>query len=134
MLFASLPNGANTVVVSVQGDLVGGGSFSGDVSVNVIKFSWLAAGSMASISPNPMNPEGTLTFVTTQPGPTSVHLFDVNGRLVRTVMASQYVMPGVHAVTIDGRGEQGSRLASGVYFYRVLGPDGPIQGSFSVLR
>lgn len=133
-LFAGLPNGTSDVVVTVRGDLVGGGVFSGDVAVHVIKFSWLGAGSLASVSPNPLNPQATLSFVTTQPGVTTVQVFDPRGRLVRNVMPRQYLMPGLHELTLDGRNENGNRLASGVYFYRVQSAEGVIKGSFSVLK
>lgn len=133
-LFSSLPNGTSNVVVSVQGDLVGGGKFSGDVAVHVIKFSWLGAGALASVSPNPLNPQGTLSFVTTQPGTATVQVFDPRGRLVRNLMPRQYLMPGIHEVTLDGRNENGNRLASGIYYYRVQAAEGVIKGSFSVLK
>ncbi|HKW50121.1 MAG TPA: PKD domain-containing protein, partial [Candidatus Eisenbacteria bacterium] len=40
----------------------------------------------AAVYPNPFNPEGTLTFSTSQPGRVMVRLFDIHGRLVRTMM------------------------------------------------
>ncbi len=133
-LFDSLPNGTSNVTVTVRGDLVGGGKFSGDVAVRVIKFSWLGAGALASVSPNPLNPQGTLSFVTTQPGTATVQVFDPRGRLVRNLMSRQYLMPGLHEVTIDGRNENGNRLASGIYYYRVQSAEGVVKGSFSVLK
>jgi hypothetical protein len=49
-------------------------------------------------------------------------------------MSREYVMPGAHDVTVDGRNEQGNRLASGVYFYRVESVDGVSKGAFTVLK
>ena len=57
-LFAGLPNGTTDAVVTIRGDLAAGGQFTGDVSVHVVKLGWLGAGSLASISPNPLNPQG----------------------------------------------------------------------------
>ena len=133
-LFAGLPNGTSTIVASLQADLSTGGKVRGDVSIRVIKFSWLSAGSLASVSPNPLNPQATLSFVTTAPGQTSAQIFDPRGRLVRNVLPRQYLMPGLHQVTIDGRNDQGNRLSSGVYFYRVQSIDGVSKGSFQVLK
>jgi len=39
----------------------------------------------ASISPNPLNPAAKLSFATTKPGAVKVQMFDVNGRLLRTI-------------------------------------------------
>lgn len=133
-LFAGLPNGTNNVTVTVGGDLTTGGRFQGDVAVRVVKFSWLGAGSLASVSPNPLNPDATLTFVTTQPGSASAQMFNVQGRLVKTILSKQSVSPGVHEVRVDGRDDTGNPLASGVYFYRVESPDGVSKGALTVLK
>ncbi len=133
-LFASLPNGTSNVDVALEGALTSGGRFQGSTLVHVIKLGFLGSGSLASVSPNPLNPRGKLTFVTTQPGVASVQVFDLNGRLVRTLMARQSLPPGIHEVAVDLRNEQGNRLASGIYFYRVLSVDGVSRGAFTVLR
>jgi PKD repeat protein len=84
--------------------------------------------------PNPFNPQGRLSFVTARPGSASVQLFDLQGRLVRTLLPQQYLGAGTHEVKIDGLSDQGARLSSGVYFYRVLTADGATEGSISVLK
>jgi len=45
----------------------------------------------------------------------------VRGRLVRTLVdaGSGMLTPGVHAVTWDGKDEQGRRVATGVYFSKL---------------
>ena len=133
-LFASLPNGTTTVTTTLTVDLGSGGRVSGDVSIKVIKFGWLDAGSLATVSPNPLNPQAKLSFVTTRPGEATVQIFDLHGRLVRNLMPRQYVMPGVHELTIDGWNEQGNPLSSGVYFYRVESPEDVSKGSFVVMK
>jgi hypothetical protein len=49
-------------------------------------------------------------------------------------MPRQYLMQGLHELAIDGRNEQGNRLSSGVYFYRVQSVDGVSKGSFQILK
>jgi hypothetical protein len=61
-------------------------------------------------------------------------VFDLQGRLVRVLMPRQYLAPGMHDLTIDGRDDQGLRLSSGIYFYRVQSADGVTNGSFSILK
>jgi hypothetical protein len=122
------------VTATMAADLSNGGKISGDVSIRVVKFSFLGAGQLSSVSPNPLNPQAKLMFVTTAPGEASVQIFDVRGRMVRNLMQRQYLTPGVHELVIDGRNEQGNRLSSGTYFYRIQSGEGPIKGSFQVLK
>jgi flagellar hook capping protein FlgD len=84
--------------------------------------------------PNPFNPQGRLSFMTTRPGSASVQLFDLQGRLVKTVLPQQYLGAGDHMVTIDGLSDQGTSLSSGVYYYRVSTADGVTEGSISLLK
>ena len=84
--------------------------------------------------PNPFNPQGRLSFMTTRPGSASIQLFDLQGRLVRTLLPRQYLGPGDHEIAIDGLNDQGIGLSSGIYFYRVSTADGVTEGSISVLK
>ena len=53
-----------------------------------------------------------------------MELFDIQGRLVRTIVNESFVPAGAHEATIDGRGQRGEKLASGVYFVRGTTADG----------
>jgi hypothetical protein len=88
----------------------------------------------ASVAPNPLNPSGMLSFNTVKPGRVRVTMFDLQGRLVRTLTEMPVLPAGEHAVRIDGRGERGEVLPSGVYFYRVDSPDGAVTGHFAILK
>ena len=48
-----------------------------------------------------------------------VQLFDVNGRLIRTLRDESEVRAGRHNVTIDGTASNGGRLSSGIYYVRI---------------
>jgi hypothetical protein len=133
-LFAGLPNGLSHVEIELEGDLLSGGRFHGTAMVYVVKLGFLDSGALASVSPNPLNPQATLTFVTTQPGIASAQLFDLHGRLVRNLMPPRSLTQGIHEVTVDGRNDQGSRLASGVYYYRVRSVDGISKGTVVILK
>ncbi len=125
-----LTPGTNRLVVT--GALLSGERFEGADSVRVIdpRHQPLSA----AVSPNPLNPLGVLTFETAQSGQVSIYLFDIQGRLVRRLLESKSVQEGSHEVLIDGRGEAGQPLASGVYFYRVEAPGGSVSGRFAVLK
>jgi len=73
--------------------------------------------------PNPMNPTTRIQFTNgTANGRVKVEIFDVTGRLVRSLVDSK--MPaGVHEVTWDGASEGGSTVPSGMYFYRMTAED-----------
>ncbi len=113
LLFSGLPSGNNTVEVTLEGNLVGGGSFCTTLT-HVVKGT--GGGLSASVTPNPLNPSAALTFATTKAGRVKVQLFDVRGRLMRTLLDDGTAPAGYHDVEIDGRDANGMKLASGVYY------------------
>jgi hypothetical protein len=130
-LFAGLPSGKSEVTVRVEGMTFAGAPFGGETTLEV---SGGGSSLAPSISPNPLNPEATLTFRTERPGPISVRVFDAQGRLVRDLWSDRSAAPGTHDVRIDGRGSNGEPLASGIYWYRIDAPGGTATGQFAVLK
>jgi len=104
-------------------------SASGDVAGN-----GASGASAAFVSPNPLNPEAMLTFTTSRPGSAKVDLFDVQDRLVRTILGSADMAAGSHQVKIDGRGQSGQKLAPGVYFVRGTTADGTFKNTIMILK
>jgi len=74
-------------------------------------------------APNPFNPETTIRYTVAQAGRATIHIYSVGGSLVRTLVDKQHGA-GSYSVRWDGRDDQGRRLASGVYFYRLETPAG----------
>ena len=73
--------------------------------------------------PNPFNPSTTISFSASQRGSAMLEIYDLTGRLVRTLLSGE-VAAGNHSVLWDGRNERGTSVGSGVYFYRLkLGTD-----------
>jgi FlgD Ig-like domain/NHL repeat len=68
--------------------------------------------------PNPFNPFTQIEFELPHASHVSIRIYDVTGRLVRTVMNAS-LPAGFHKATWDGRGERGALAASGVYFYEM---------------
>jgi hypothetical protein len=64
-------------------------------------------------SPNPFQGSALISFRLPGSGPVSLNLYDLRGRLVRTLVHGEQVA-GSHVVTLDGAG-----LPSGIYFYRL---------------
>ncbi|MGE5177249.1 MAG: Ig-like domain-containing protein [Hyphomicrobiales bacterium] len=123
-------SGKTTVTVSLEADLLTGGRIHGDLSVDVAAQGGALA---ASLSPNPPSGMATLSFVTTDSGWARVRLYDVHGRLVRTVLDERGAAAGLHRVSLDGRGADGGRLPSGVYFFRIDAAEGSETGRFALV-
>ncbi len=68
--------------------------------------------------PNPFNPSTRIRFALRESGNVSLQIFDVQGRLVRT-LADGYFSHGVYNLTWNGSTDRGRNAASGVYFYRL---------------
>ncbi len=73
--------------------------------------------------PNPFNPETTIPFSLAAPGRVVIRVFDIAGRIVRTLV-DRVETVGPHAVRWNGKTDGGERAASGVYFYRITYPSG----------
>ncbi len=71
--------------------------------------------------PNPFNPATTIQYGVEKKGPVSLKIYDVSGRLVRTLVNST-MEAGDYRIVWDGRGEGGKNVASGVYFARIETP------------
>ena len=81
----------------------------------------VAALSLAVPAPNPTRGRSLVTYAlpgTDGPAAVSLEVFDLSGRLVRTLVRA--VQPaGEYHVTCDGRDDRGRSLASGMYFVRL---------------
>jgi hypothetical protein len=72
--------------------------------------------------PNPFNPSTTVYYdVPAGGGNVSMRVYDVSGRLVRTLVDG-HQSEGSRSVTWDGTGDRGQSVASGIYFYRMSAP------------
>jgi parallel beta-helix repeat protein len=87
-----------------------------------------------SVKPNPVGRQAFLTFSTSRPGPLQVELYDVGGRRVRMLAADSNSPAGVHVLPLDDRRDDGGRLGSGVFFYRIRSVDGSSKGSFLIMK
>lgn len=68
--------------------------------------------------PNPFNPRTAISFNLPRAADVTLSVFDIQGRLIRSLLDSAHFTAGSHQQMWDGRDSQGQMLASGVYFYR----------------
>ncbi|MEN8006130.1 MAG: FlgD immunoglobulin-like domain containing protein [Candidatus Krumholzibacteriota bacterium] len=70
--------------------------------------------------PNPFNPLTRIRFELAQATAVDLRIYDMQGRLVRVLLAEKLVEPGVYEAEWDGRDGRGARVATGVYLYRLV--------------
>ena len=70
-------------------------------------------------APNPFNPRTQIRFRLETAGPVTLRIYDLAGRLVRTLVDDGALEAGLHEVSWEGRSDQGRTLASGLYFPRL---------------
>jgi hypothetical protein len=69
--------------------------------------------------PNPFNPTTTLAFDLPAAARVRLRVFDVAGRLVRTLAEGTRLEAGTHRMLWDGRDERGAAVSAGVYLYHL---------------
>ncbi|MGD9549280.1 MAG: choice-of-anchor D domain-containing protein [Candidatus Krumholzibacteriia bacterium] len=68
--------------------------------------------------PNPFNPRTEIRFEAREPGRARITIYDVSGRLVRTLV-DQVVTAGPHMEVWQGRDDTGRPVPSGAYYVRM---------------
>ncbi len=68
--------------------------------------------------PNPFNPETQITFDLPQAGHVKIQIYDISGRLVRT-LADGLMNAGRHQVKWDGHDQAGQQVSTGIYLCRL---------------
>lgn len=72
--------------------------------------------------PNPFNPKTTIRFALAANEHVHLSVYDLGGRLVKTLVDEPMVAAN-HEVVWDGKDNSGARVASGVYFYKLVAGD-----------
>jgi hypothetical protein len=68
--------------------------------------------------PNPFNPQTEIRFAVKEDGPVKLRIYNAQGRLVRTLVDEVFTR-GEHQVLWRGLDDDGRRLSSGMYLYRM---------------
>ena len=84
--------------------------------------------SILKIYPNPFNPTTTMQFKVGTDGHTSLHVYDITGHLVETII-NEKLMAGDHYYKWDASG-----LSSGIYFIHINLPTGNITQKITYLK
>jgi hypothetical protein len=84
--------------------------------------------------PNPFNPNARIEFTLPSPSEVSLRVYNVAGRLVRTLAAGEKFDAGSNTVAWDGVTESGRQAASGMYFYRIETRFSVAQGKLVLIK
>jgi len=68
--------------------------------------------------PNPFNPSTTISYAVPDEALVKVQIYDVTGKLVSTLVNGKQ-QAGIHQIEWTGKDAYGSRVATGVYFYKM---------------
>jgi len=85
------------------------------------------------IAPNPFHGRATIAFDVPRHAPLAIRVYDVSGRLVRT-LKNGAVDPGRHAIDWDGRDDARKSTASGIYFVEMQAPGFRKIGRLTLLK
>ncbi len=120
---------ANSVAIQSDGKIVAAGYSTGNAGGEVFAVARFLPSNVTAIKeinstpksfalyqnyPNPFNPTTAITYQLSANSHVTLKVYDILGREVATLV-NQKEIAGSHSVTFDG-----SRLASGVYFYRLV--------------
>lgn len=83
--------------------------------------------------PNPFNPSTTIKFALPTAGRTQIHIYDLAGRHVRTLL-DEDMTAEVHSVVWSGDDDEGHTVSAGVYFYKVSSGDHNAVGRMALVK
>jgi PKD repeat protein len=128
-LLAHVPNGTTVTLLITAKTLSDGVPIRG--AIDMVKQG--PATIAATASPNPLNPETTISYSVAAGGMISVRIFSVSGQLIR-VLSEEPATAGMYRVRWNGFDDGGRRVPSGIYFVRVEQNGESSISKLSVLR
>jgi hypothetical protein len=78
--------------------------------------------SLSHAYPNPFNPVTKIAYSVKEAGPVTIEVYNVAGKVVRTLLDTEFDTASEGFVVWNGANDGGERCASGVYFYRIAAP------------
>ena len=72
--------------------------------------------------PNEMDSQTTINFEIENDSEVSINVYDDKGNLVKTLIDNKNQEAGKHTIIWDGKNNEGRKMSSGVYIYRLVTP------------
>ena len=96
------------------------GSVTGRVGIKEAQDITRAKGfGLVSNYPNPFNPTTTIEFSLPERTTVKVEVFDILGRKVSTLINNQELNAGSQRLVWNGKNDNGVKMVSGAYIYRI---------------
>jgi hypothetical protein len=92
---------------------------AGEGVVDVPGMGPIVDASFVAAYPNPFNPMTTIRYDLSASALVRLNIYDMGGRLVRTLVDGEAVSAGRQEASWEGRDESGRRVAAGAYFCRL---------------
>jgi hypothetical protein len=105
----------------------------GNAIVTAVEVSPAPVGAALRAYPNPFNPLTNISFRVEKDARVSLRIYDVHGRLVRTLIDEMMVV-GPKRLTWDGRDDLGRAMASGAYYLRLQGGGTQVSRTINLLK
>jgi len=83
--------------------------------------------------PNPFNPTTTISYTLARADEVSLNIYNLKGQLVRSYKPGAQTA-GTHNLVFDGMDQNGKRVASGVYLYRLQTGDKQLQRKMILMK
>ncbi len=118
-LFDLTPNGQSVDIV-ISGTFHSGSGTTPLRAVRTVTIKTANTGAPVATfaSPNPFNPETSISYSVKGNGPVTMRIFGIDGRLVRSLKVGEDTRPGSYEVRWNGTNEQGRPMPSGIYFVK----------------
>ena len=118
-LFSKTPDRATANIIITGNFIEAGGTVPLRAVRAVTVRTWGGIFHVKSLaSPNPFNPETSISYTVKDNGSVSMRIYGVSGRLVRTLKQGEYTNSGTYAVRWNGTDDQGRHVPSGIYFVK----------------
>jgi hypothetical protein len=88
---------------------------------------------LAQNYPNPFAASTTISYKLSSAGNARIDIFNLRGQLVRSLVNSAKAA-GSHTIEWDGKDSNGSRVANGIYMYRLSSPEGTLFRKMLMIR
>ena len=83
--------------------------------------------------PNPFNPSTTINFTVPNMTEVKINVFDINGRLVNTLINSS-LTSGQHSVVWNGEDSAGNKASAGIYMYTLTSDEVSITNKMILVK
>ena len=84
--------------------------------------------------PNPFNPYTQIQFVLGQEALVSLNIFDIQGRLVKSLVSNSYYPSGYHNIVWYGKNNMETPVPSGMYVYKLVSDNRTISRKMVLMK